>query len=150
MNILLADSNRDLLQSYQKLLEMEGHTVTTAFDGAQAISLLVQEPFDFVILEETLPRIENEQLLEFLEKRGIPVIVLTGKGQTIRSLLKDSLPNSYLPFPFLPSDLTELIRAVMEKKQSKEVLSLCGVEVDVSGFRIAGTGTRLTLSLIHI
>ena len=60
MNVLLADSNRDLLQSYQKLLTMDGHTVTTAFDGTQAVSLLSQQKYDIAILEERLPRIRNE------------------------------------------------------------------------------------------
>ena len=49
MNILLADSNRDLLQSYQKLLTLDGHTVTTAFDGAQAAALLEPGKYDIAI-----------------------------------------------------------------------------------------------------
>ena len=144
MNVLLADSNRDLLQCYQKLLTMDGHTVTTAFDGTQAVSLLGSEKFDIVILEERLPRIRNEQLLACAEQERIPVIVLIDGGVTVKSLLKAPLPSAYLSLPFLPADLTALMGAVTEKKRSPEPLSCCGVEVDVSGFRFAGTNTRLT------
>ena len=52
MNILLADSDRDFLQCYQKLLTMDGHTVTTAFDGAQTLSLLGPEKYDIAILQK--------------------------------------------------------------------------------------------------
>ena len=144
MNVLLADSNRDLLQSYQKLLTMDGHTVTTAFDGTQAVSLLSQQKYDIAILEERLPRIRNEQLLQFLDEKQTPVIVLTDRGATVKALLQSALPNGYLPLPFLPADLTALMGAVMEKVQSKETFSCCGVDVDIAGFRISGTKTRLT------
>ena len=144
MNVLLADSNRDLLQSYQKLLTMDGHTVTTAFDGTQAVSLLSQQKYDIAILEERLPRIRNEQLLQFLDEKQTPVIVLTDQGATVKALLKPTLPNAYLGLPFLPADLTVLMGAVLEKKKSAEIFSCCGAEVDIAGFRVAGTKTRLT------
>ena len=144
MKILLADSDRDFLQSYQKLLTMDGHEVTTAFDGAQAVSLLGTEAFGFAVLEEHLPRIENEQLLQFLEKNRIPSIVLTDSSVTVKRLLNPVLPHAYLAFPFLPDDLTGMIEAVAEKTHATESLFRCGVEVDVARFCFSGTPTRLT------
>ncbi len=144
MNILLADSNRDLLQCYQKLLTMDGHTVTTAFDGAQVVSLLGPEEFDMAILEENLPRIELDQLLQSLIKDHIPVIVLADGIVTVKTLLGSTLPNAYLSFPFLPADLEQVMREVAEKTRSSETMNCCGVDVDVSGFCFTGTATRLT------
>lgn len=144
MNILLADSDRDLLQSYQKLLTMDGHLVTTAFDGAQVVSLLRARKYDIVVLQDILPRIEHEQILLLLRKEKIPVIALTDHRENVKDLLKPQLPNSYLPFPFLPVDLTEKIQAVMEKIRSAEKFSRCGVEIDVAGFCISGTDIFLT------
>ena len=144
MNILLADSNRDLLQSYRKLLAMDGHTVTTAFDGAQVVSLLGPEKFDMAILEEDLPRIELDQLLQALNRDRIPVIVLADGIATVKMLLTPTLPNAYLFFPFLPADLKQVLGEVAEKTRSAEPLNCCGVEVDVAGFCFTGTATRLT------
>ena len=144
MRILLADSDRDLLQCYQKLLTMENHSVLTAFDGAQAVSMLRTHPFDLAVLQETLPRLEYEQILPTLKQNGIPVIVLTERRATVKALLKKELPNAYLPFPFLPEDLTELIRAVAKKAHSDERFSRCGVEVNVNRFCLSGAETGLT------
>lgn len=144
MNVLLADSNRDLLQCYQKLLTMDGHAVTTAFDGAQVVSLMGKGMFDIAILEENLPRIELDQLLQALNREKIPVIVLTGGNMTVKALLGAVLPNAYLSLPFLPADLKQLIGEVLEKTRSGETLSRSGVSVDVSGFCFSGTKTRLT------
>ena len=144
MRILLANSDRDLLQCYQKLLTMENHSVLTAFDGAQAVSMLRTHPFDLAVLQETLPRLEYEQILPTLKQNGIPVIVLTERRATVKALLKKELPNAYLPFPFLPEDLTELIRAVAKKAHSDERFSRCGVEVNVNRFCLSGAETGLT------
>ena len=144
MEILLAASDRDLLQCYQKLLTMENHLVITAFDGAQMVSLLRTHPFDIAVLQDNLPRMEHEHLLRMMKQDGIPVIVLTEKHATVRAMLKTELPNAYLPFPFLPEDLTELIQAVTEKAHSNEKLSRCGIEVDVNGFCFSHTETGLT------
>ena len=150
MNVLLADSNRDLLQCYQKLLTMDGHTVTTAFDGAQVVSLLGPEKFDLAILEEDLPRIERNQLLQALNRDRIPVIVLAGGIATVKMLLGSALPNAYLFFPFLPADVRQVMREVAEKPRSSETLNCGGVEVDVSGFCFTGTATRLTNGEINL
>ena len=144
MIILLADSDRDLLQCYRKLLTTEGHSVTTAFDGAQVVSLLRTGKFDIVVLQETLPRIEHEQILQLLKKERVPVIALTDHRENVKDLLKPQLPNSYLPFPFLPEDLTGRIQAVLAKVHSSEKFSRCGVEIDVAGFCFSGTDTFLT------
>lgn len=144
MNVLLADSNRDFLLCYQKLLAMDGYTVTTAFDGAQAMVLLKQHPFDIVLLEETLPRMELTQLLQTLAAEGIPVIVMANRNVTVKTLLQYRQPNAYLSFPFLPADLTGLIRAVLDKKRSDETLPCGDIGVDLAGFCFSGTETPLT------
>ena len=144
MNILLADSDRDFLQSYRKLLSMEGHTVVTAFDGAQAVSLLRSLKVDICVLEEHLPRIVNEEILQVLKDEGIPVIVLSDGGVTVKTLLDPVLPNDFLSFPFLPADLTRLIRDITDKTASGKTVTVKGVEVDVAGFCFPGSRTPLT------
>ena len=103
MNILLADSHRDLLQSYERLLTMKGHQVTTAFDGTQVVQLTAERRFDLVILEEHLPRISGDSLLEMLRDANVPVIVMLDRRVTANHLLRPSLPSAYLSLPFLPA-----------------------------------------------
>ena len=150
MNILLADSNRDLLQCYQKLLAMDGHTVTTAFDGAQAATLLGPQKYDVAILEQRLPRMAPDHLLQALNRERIPAVVLAEGSLTVKTLLGSPLPNAYLTFPFLPEDLSRTIREVTEKARSAEILRRGGVAVDVGGFCIAGTAAHLTNGEINL
>ena len=150
MNVLLAHSERDFLQSYQKLLIMEGCGVTTAFDGAQAAAMLERSDFQMAVVEEDLPRIDHANLLKHLEDHGIPVIMLLNRQATIQDFMEKELPNAYLTFPFLPEDLFELIREVSRKTNSEDSFRWDEAEVDVPGFCFAGTDIRLTNGEINL
>ena len=63
MRILLAASDRDLLESYQKLLTDAFGECVTAFDGTQVLADLAEERFDMVVLDRALPRVRHAELL---------------------------------------------------------------------------------------
>ena len=150
MKILLAHEDRDLLRSYERLLMIDGHDVTTAFDGAQVASLLPKGPFGLVILEEALPRVAHGQLMGLLRRENAPVIVLLNGRATMKHLLRPLLPEAYLPLPFLPDDLTALIASVSKKLASADALPCGDAAVDVARFRFSGTDTRLTAQEIDL
>lgn len=150
MKILLADSDRDLLRSYGKLLAMDGHEVTTAFDGAQVAALLAGGPYGMAILEQDLPRVAHDQLMRMLRREGLPVIVLLERRVGVKQLMSASLPEAYLPLPFLPAELTALIGNVEDKLKSGRVFACGDAIVDVSNFRFEGTDTRLTAAEIDL
>ena len=150
MKILLAASDRDLLQGYEKLLTMDGHQVTTAFDGAQVVELMAGGPYDIAVLEEKLPRIGGEQLLELLRREALPAILLLDERVSVKHLLRASPPEAYLSFPFLPADLTELLDSTVRKLAAKEIERFGGVAVDAARFRFAGTAVRLTTQEIDL
>ena len=136
MKILLAASDRDLLQGYEKLLTMDGHQVTTAFDGAQVVELMAGGPYDIAVLEEQLPRIGGEQLLELLRREALPAILLLDERVSVKHLLRASPPEAYLSFPFLPADLTELLDSTARKLAAKEIERFGGV-VQPSGIGVS-------------
>ncbi len=150
MNILLADSDRDLLQCYERLLTMNGHQVTTAFDGTQVVQLMAQGPYDLAILEENLPRVRQDRLLGLLREEHVPVIVLLNQRVTANHLLRTPLPGDYLSMPFLPEDLTALMDDVTAKAKATQPRSFCGLQVDVSAFRVAGEDIPLTAREINL
>ncbi|MBR4211967.1 MAG: hypothetical protein IKR84_06240, partial [Oscillibacter sp.] len=69
MRLLLADSDRDMLSAYRRLLQLSGHTAATAFDGVQVLQLLDAASFDLAIVNERLPRIAHERILDGLRGR---------------------------------------------------------------------------------
>lgn len=134
MKILLADSDRDLLNSYQRLLRLNGHEVGEAFDGTRVYSLLREEKWDILLLEDGLPRVGRSDLTALARENDVPVIVLIREGLSVRRLLAEDLPEAYLPLPFLPEDLTGLIENVLDKKKSEGGFPCGELVVDLAGF----------------
>jgi len=81
MKILLADDDPDIRQSTADLLTLHGHAVTQARDGAEALELLARGPFDLLLLDLNMPRLNGLEVLVQARERGTlrcPVIVMTG------------------------------------------------------------------------
>ena len=134
MKILLADSDRDLLNSYERLLRLNGHEVGEAFDGTRVFSLLKEEKWDILLMEDRLPRVGRKELAAQARENGVPIIVLIREGISVQQLLAEDLPEAYLSLPFLPEDLNGLIENVLEKKNSGGGFPCGELVVDRAGF----------------
>lgn len=149
MKILFAAPDRDLLASYQKLLETDFGEVVTAFDGTQVLSLLSGETFDLVILDRLLPRVELKRLLYKIREKVIPVIELTLSPLNVRLLTEEPLASAFLPYPFTREALSDLIRLVSERSRSAERFTAAGVPIDAAAFGIEN-GPGLSLGEIDV
>ena len=82
--ILVVDDNVDAAQMLGAILQLHGHEVSLAYDGARALALAEQQPFDVVILDIGLPGLDGYQVARTLRGRaamsGVTLIALTGYG----------------------------------------------------------------------
>lgn len=112
------EANRDLLA---RRVRRQGHTVTVAEDGIKALELMAQEPFDLVLLDIMMPKMNGYQVLEHLKNdsnlRHIPVIVISAVDD-INSVVEciELGAEDYLPKPFNAVLLAARIRNCLEKK----------------------------------
>lgn len=123
--ILVVDDNeinRDLLL---RRLSREGHTVTLAGDGRQALALLQQHTFDLVLLDILMPEMNGFQVLEQLKAhpswQHIPVILIsafTELDSIVRGIEMGA--EDYLTKPFSPVLLRARIGACLEKKRLRD------------------------------
>jgi len=83
--LILADDNADALQSLAMLLEMEGHTVRAASDGATALSLAQQKMPDVMLLDIGMPGLTGydvaSKVRQLRDGDAVMLIALTGWGQ---------------------------------------------------------------------
>ena len=117
--ILTVDDSPSVRKMVEFSLKSKGYTMGAAGDGLEALELLNQEPFDAIILDVNMPRMNG---LEFLEKRlevdkiaDIPVIMLTTEGQDEDRDKAISLgATAYIIKPFKPSQLLELLEEFLQ------------------------------------
>lgn len=104
--ILVVEDEPGLQQLYKLELEECGHEVKLCADGEQALLAAQDDPFDLVVLDIKLPKMEGTEVLHEIKKqhRGIPVI-LNSAYATYKDDFANWLADAYV---VKSADLTEL------------------------------------------
>ena len=111
-NILLVEDEENLHETLKLNLEMEGYSVTSAYDGNEAMKMVEEEYFDLIIMDVMLPEMDGISVTENirLNNNNVPVLMLSAKntGQDRVLGLKKGA-DDYLTKPF---NLEELLLRV--------------------------------------
>lgn len=80
LRVLLVDDDLDLADGIADVLELEGHRVTLAPDGEQALTMLPSDRFDVAFIDVKLPRINGFQILVGLREHhpDITAVMMSG------------------------------------------------------------------------
>ncbi len=85
MRILIAEDERITRRSLQKQLESWGHDVVATEDGAVAWGQFEQQPFDIVVTDWDMPRMDGLELIQCIRRSGQSsytyLIMLTGRSE---------------------------------------------------------------------
>jgi CheY-like chemotaxis protein len=129
--ILVVDDEPEIVTLLRFVLEADGHEVSSAAHGLDALEKLGVEPAkdelplpDLIVLDIMMPVMDGYELNMRLQTeartKDIPILVLTAKGQKMRDLF-EMAPNvaAYVQKPFDPKMLRELISGILtSRKQS--------------------------------
>ena len=110
--ILVVEDRDSLRRMLTRALEQEGHAVTAAADGEQAMEGLGGEPFDLVLTDLKLPGASGLDVLEASRSRQptAPVVVMTGYG-TVEAAVS-AMKLGAIDFLEKPVDLDDLFALV--------------------------------------
>ncbi len=130
--IMVVDDEPDIVTLLRFALELDGHEVSEAGNGAIALERLGLEPVkpelplpDLIVLDIMMPVMDGYQLNMRLQTearaKNIPILVLTAKGQKMRDLF-EMAPNvaAYVQKPFDPKMLRELITGILASRGEKK------------------------------
>jgi adenylate cyclase len=116
------EANRELLR---RRLVRQGHEITTAIHGREAIEMLRTNEVDLVLCDIMMPEMDGYEFLEYIKQdadlRHIPVIMISAVDD-IESVVRciEMGAEDYLPKPFNPTLLRARIGACLEKKQLRD------------------------------
>jgi len=111
--ILVVDDDREIVKVLSRLLELEGYRVFTAFDGMEALELLVAHKIHLLLMDVMMPRLDGlSTLMEIRRKRNIPVILLSAKTEESDKVLGLSMgADDYVAKPFQTAELMARIQS---------------------------------------
>ncbi len=117
VKILVVDDERGLVDALRISLESENYKVVEAYTGDGAIRKARSEAPDLILLDLMLPDMTGYEICNKLRKdpltKSIPIIMLTGIGETGRIAGLDLGANDYITKPFGLTELKTKIRNVL-------------------------------------
>ncbi|WP_219507471.1 response regulator transcription factor [Nonomuraea ceibae] len=116
--LLVVDDEPALREALQSSLEFEGYRVVTADDGQAALEELARQPYDAVLLDVMMPRLDGLTACRRLRGTGnhVPVLMLTARdavGDRVSGL--DAGADDYLVKPFELDELLARVRALLRR-----------------------------------
>jgi DNA-binding response OmpR family regulator len=118
--ILVVDDEPDIRTLVQLNLELDGHRVVTAANGAEALELIADEVPDLMLLDLMMPEVDGWTVLETikaatdLDVNRIPVVMLTANDAAdarMRGGIEGAI--KYLTKPFSPTLLREEVKGAL-------------------------------------
>ena len=79
-NILVVEDDPGICELLEMGLSTSGYHCSQATTGKQALEIIEQQPFDLALMDIMLPELDGYELLPFMQRKNIPVIYISAKG----------------------------------------------------------------------
>ena len=163
-HILVVDDNKMNRLLLARGLEQQGHRVSFAENGRQALEMLRAQPFDLVLLDVLMPEMDGYQVLGELTAdtnlKNVPVVMVSAVGE-LDSVVRciEMGAEDYLSKPINPTLLKARIGSSLEKKrlrdQQRELIRKFATkevaeDLESSGFALGGKFVPATVMFSDI
>lgn len=151
MRVLVVEDDADLNRQLVGALSDAGYAVDTAFDGEEGYYLGDTEPYDLVILDIGLPKMDGISILEQWRRsdKKMPVIILTARDRWSDKVQGiDAGADDYVAKPFHMEELLARARAQLRRAAGHAKSDIeCGpVRLDTNSARVFCDGEPIKLT----
>jgi len=117
LRILLADDEQAIQTLLSYPLRKDGYEVVRASDGREALARFGEQPFDLVVLDVMMPRMDGLEVCRKLRARSsVPIIMLTAKAEEIDKVLGLELgADDYITKPFSMREFRSRVKAALRR-----------------------------------
>ena len=144
-NILVVDDDKEIVESIEIILRNEGYNVYKAYNGVEALDILVNKDVHLILMDIMMPKLDGiKATIKIREEKNIPIILVSAKSEDTDKIMGLNIgADDYITKPF---NLLELIARVKsnlrryitlgtynnENVNNKEVLISGGLELNTS------------------
>ena len=149
-SILIIEDEPDIQELLRAYLEDAGYQTTVAGDGVAALERFGAQPFDLVLLDLMLPKIDGFGVCEMIRRQSqVPILMLTaldGEEQQLRGFRLDI--DDYITKPFEMKEVLARIEAVLrrsgiEPEKSRRRLEFDKLVIDMDAFELTVDGKKV-------
>ncbi|MGQ0591791.1 MAG: ATP-binding protein [Gammaproteobacteria bacterium] len=121
LRVLIVDDEAEVCDTLREILEGDGHRITTASCGREALQRMGSEPYDVILTDLRMPDLDGQALYREIERRWpertAGVVFIT--GDTLAPALRELAGENGRPViekPFLPAEVRRAIAEVMASR----------------------------------
>ena len=155
--ILVVDDEENIREVIKEYAEFEGHQVSEACDGMQAIEMVKNNDYDIIIMDVMMPRLDGYSACKEIRKiKQIPVLMLSARGEEYDKLFGFEIGiDDYVVKPFSPKEVMARVNAIVKRnlgaKQAPaapapETVKFGGLEINFTSRDVYIDGVKANLT----
>lgn len=116
-NILVVDDEKEIVDAIEFYLKPEGYNILKAYDGLQALEMLIENDIKLIIMDVMMPNMDGlKTTMKIREDKNIPIILLSAKSEDMDKILGLNMgADDYITKPFNPLELTARVRSHLRR-----------------------------------
>ena len=155
LTVLVVDDDREIVESIAIFLQADGYLVRKAYNGLEALDIVMTENIHLIILDIMMPELDGiKTLLKVRESKNLPIILLSAKSEDADKILGLTAgADDYITKPFNPSELVARVKSqlrrytqlgAMQIKETQIVIRGLVLDTESKSVTVDGEAVRLT------
>ena len=155
--ILVVDDEENIREVIKEYAEFEGHQVSEACDGMQAIEMVKNNDYDIIIMDVMMPRLDGYSACKEIRKiKQIPVLMLSARGEEYDKQFGFEIGiDDYVVKPFSPKEVMARVNAIVKRNQgakqapaapAPETVKFGGLEINFTSRDVYIDGVKANLT----
>lgn len=154
--ILLVEDDEAIREMVESYLTMEGFLVTSAVNGEEALQNCLNKPFDLVILDIMIPKLNGLEVLKIIrEQASLPIIIMSAKDSDVDKALGLGLgADDYIAKPFSMLEFSARVKAAIRRatkyanqvEDKKDIIVIDNLLIDLVNFSVEKSGQQVKLT----
>jgi len=153
--ILICDDEAGLRAVIKRYAQFEGHEVTEAGDGAEAVIACKNESFDMIIMDIMMPEMDGFSAVKEIRKTSeVPVIMLSARGEEYDKVFGFEIGvDDYVVKPFSSKEIMLRISAILRRSGKRAagenghvIFQKDGFVADMTAYKVSIDGVQTDLA----
>lgn len=154
--ILIVDDEANIREVLKEYAEFEGHEVSEACDGMQAVEMAKNNDYDIIVMDVMMPKLDGFSACKEIRKlKSTPVLMLSARGEEYDKLFGFELGiDDYVVKPFSPKEVMARINAIIKRssnsgtatEEAADTVRFEGLEINFTSRDVYIDGEKASLT----